>query len=197
MVTFIKESLLLKTKPKINFNERMTTTKVLPSAEANTPLQDLDSLTEREFEVLALIAAGYSNRSIGYRLGITKGTVENNVSYLYSELGVEEGNDIPRVKAALMYREKYPFGFVKQRVDADLTPREYEVLSLLAGGYSNARIAEELYVRRKSIENYINVIYRKLGIDGGAPSAYNPRVLAMLMFGRIHAPNGYKPETSK
>jgi len=173
----------------------MTATKVLPRAEVNMPLQDLDSLTEREFQVLALIASGHSNRSIGNRLSIMEKSVENYANHIYLKLGIEnDDNTFARVKAALMYREKYQFGFVKEKVDADLKPREYEVLSLLARGYSNAEIARELCIMNKSVQNYINRIHSKLGIYG-LNSSYTSRVLAMLMFDRIPAPNGYTPRT--
>ena len=45
-------------------------------------------LTERECEVLDLVAQGFSNPSIGARLGITEKTVRNQVSMLLSKLGV-------------------------------------------------------------------------------------------------------------
>ena len=40
-----------------------------------------------------------------------------------------------------------------------LTPRQQEVLSMMAQGYSNAAIAEKLVLGTKSVENYINAIY--------------------------------------
>ena len=45
-----------------------------------------------------------------------------------------------------------------------LTPREREVLSLMAYGYTNSAIAEKLLLSRKSVENYINRIYHTLNL---------------------------------
>jgi len=45
-----------------------------------------------------------------------------------------------------------------------LSPREMEVLRLLARGYSNARIAEELGIRERTVKNHAGRIYRKLGV---------------------------------
>lgn len=62
-----------------------------------------------------------------------------------------------------------------------LTPRQQEVLSLIARGFSNAGIAAELNLARKTVENYINEIYGSLGIDT-AGDQIQPRVRAVLMF---------------
>jgi DNA-binding NarL/FixJ family response regulator len=47
-------------------------------------------LTEREFAVLRLVAAGKSNREIGADLFITEGTVKAHVNNLLSKLGVSD-----------------------------------------------------------------------------------------------------------
>ena len=47
-------------------------------------------------------------------------------------------------------------------VEANLTPRERQVLSLIVRGYSNARIAEALVIEQKTVKNHINRIYGKL-----------------------------------
>lgn len=49
----------------------------------------LEPLTEREMEVLVLVAEGLSNREIGERLYITRGTVKAHTSNIYSKLGVQ------------------------------------------------------------------------------------------------------------
>lgn len=48
----------------------------------------LDPLSDRELEVLALIAAGLSNREISLRLHITLSTVKGHASGIYGKLGV-------------------------------------------------------------------------------------------------------------
>lgn len=45
-------------------------------------------LSDRELEVLQLLATGWSNRQIGEALGISEGTVKNHVINIYSKLGV-------------------------------------------------------------------------------------------------------------
>ena len=56
----------------------------------------VDALSEREVEVLRLIAAGYSNREIGDLLSIAEGTVKNHTSSILGKLGVRD-----RVRAVL------------------------------------------------------------------------------------------------
>ena len=47
-----------------------------------------------------------------------------------------------------------------------LTPRQQEVLELIAQGFTNAGIAEHLGLAEKSIESYVNAIYQQLQISG-------------------------------
>ena len=49
----------------------------------------LTSLTEREREILSLIAEGLTNRQIGERLFLAEKTVKNYVSRLLTKLGFE------------------------------------------------------------------------------------------------------------
>jgi DNA-binding NarL/FixJ family response regulator len=49
-----------------------------------------DVLSEREREVLALLARGLSNADIAARLYLSEGTVRNYVSSVYSKLGVSD-----------------------------------------------------------------------------------------------------------
>ena len=47
-------------------------------------------LTEREIEVVRLMAGGYSNREIAYALGTAEGTTKNQVSSILAKLGVRD-----------------------------------------------------------------------------------------------------------
>jgi DNA-binding NarL/FixJ family response regulator len=61
-----------------------------------------------------------------------------------------------------------------------LTPRQQEVLRLLAEGLSNAAIARQLTLEERSVESYINVIYQHLEISG--EPEINMRVKAALAY---------------
>jgi DNA-binding NarL/FixJ family response regulator len=62
----------------------------------------------------------------------------------------------------------------------DLTPRERQVLALIAQGLSNAGIARELVVTVAAIERHVTGIFDKLGLNQ-TPEAHR-RVLAVLTY---------------
>jgi DNA-binding NarL/FixJ family response regulator len=80
----------------------------------------------------------------------------------------------PEVIAQLLgrRREEDPLG--------ELTPREREVLTLMAEGLSNRGICEKLVVSPKTVETHVNSIFWKLDLVP-APDEHR-RVLAVLAF---------------
>jgi pimeloyl-ACP methyl ester carboxylesterase/DNA-binding CsgD family transcriptional regulator len=50
----------------------------------------------------------------------------------------------------------------------ELTARELEILTLMAGGAGNERIADELFIAPKTVRNHISNIYSKLGVASRA-----------------------------
>jgi DNA-binding NarL/FixJ family response regulator len=67
----------------------------------------------------------------------------------------------------------------------DLTPREREVLALMAEGYSNSALAARLVVTERAVEKHVTNIFGKLGFVA-APD-HHRRVLAVLTFVRSGA----------
>ena len=63
---------------------------------------------------------------------------------------------------------------------AQLTPRRLEVLQLMAQGYSNARIARELFVTEKAIARSIALIFVSLDLPPDPDD--HRRVLAVMRF---------------
>ncbi|MHA3724924.1 LuxR C-terminal-related transcriptional regulator [Leucobacter sp. HY1910] len=63
---------------------------------------------------------------------------------------------------------------------ASLTPREREVLGLMAEGRTNAGIAERLFVGTGAVEKHVTSVFQKLGLQGSG--AEHRRVLAVLAY---------------
>ena len=63
---------------------------------------------------------------------------------------------------------------------ARLTPREGEVLELMATGTSNQGIADALVITLRAVEKYVSSIFGKLGLP--ATGSESRRVLAVLLF---------------
>jgi DNA-binding NarL/FixJ family response regulator len=68
----------------------------------------------------------------------------------------------------------------KGSLTTGLTPRQQEVLNMMAQGYNNAAIADRLVLGTKSVENYINAIYQELSLSHNGP--LHPRVQAVLTY---------------
>jgi DNA-binding NarL/FixJ family response regulator len=71
----------------------------------------------------------------------------------------------------------------KERPDdplAQLTPREREVLEMMAGGSSNQGIADKLVITVRAVEKYVSSIFTKLGLP--STGSESRRVLAVLTF---------------
>ena len=80
----------------------------------------------------------------------------------------------PEVVSQLLARER-----PDDPVDT-LTPREREVLELMAGGSSNQGIAEKLEISVGVVENHVSSIFEKLGLPSARTESR--RVLAVLAF---------------
>lgn len=64
---------------------------------------------------------------------------------------------------------------------AALTPREKEVLALMAEGHSNTGIAGQLFVTVPAVERHVTGIFTKLGLNQAAQGRHR-RVLAVLRY---------------
>jgi DNA-binding NarL/FixJ family response regulator len=91
---------------------------------------------------------------------------------------VRDGGSIldPRIVEALMEAQRRRTASKL----AGLTPRELEVLALMASGRGNAAIARELTITDRSVEKHSNAIFRKLGL--GEEIELNRRVAAVLFY---------------
>ncbi len=82
----------------------------------------------------------------------------------------------PRIVEGLLSvhtrRDRTPFD--------ELTPRELQILGLIADGRSNTAIAGELVVTKRAVERHINAIFRKLELEESED--VSRRVTAALLY---------------
>ncbi|HXL88830.1 MAG TPA: response regulator transcription factor [Streptosporangiaceae bacterium] len=123
---------------------------------------------------LALVADGA--QGVGYLL---KEKVGDLRMFTDAVRRVSEGGSVldPDVVARLVGRKRMTGPLDK------LTPRERQVLALIAEGRSNSAIAQELVVTVAAIERHVTGIFDKLGLPV-SPQAHR-RVLAVLTY--LHA----------
>ena len=88
---------------------------------------------------------------------------------------VEHGGSAldPQVVATLLSSES-------DRAAGDLTPREREVLSLMAEGLTNAGIAKRLVLTERTVESHVRNVFSKLGLPAAEDG--HRRVLAVLAY---------------
>jgi DNA-binding NarL/FixJ family response regulator len=79
----------------------------------------------------------------------------------------------PEVVAQLLAR-------ARRHPHDELTPREREVLALMAEGLSNTGIAKRLFVTEGAVEKHVSSIFTKLGLEQAETD--HRRVLAVLQY---------------
>ena len=118
-----------------------------------------------------LLAMGSSG--IGYLL---KDRVADVADFVLAVRRVAQGGAAldPEVVSQIMLRSRHRDPL------AQLSPRESEVLQLMAEGRSNAAIASALTIADGSVEKHVNSIFVKLALE--PDSSDNRRVLAVLRY---------------
>jgi DNA-binding NarL/FixJ family response regulator len=110
-------------------------------------------------------------RGIGYLL---KDRVADAHEFVAAAVRVAAGGTVidPEVVSQLLGRHQRP-------IDA-LTPRELEVLALMAEGHSNSSIVERLEISQSAVEKHVRKVFTKLGLP--ETEHHHRRVLAVLTY---------------
>ena len=122
---------------------------------------------------LALTLLAESAEGVGYLL---KDRIADVKEFVSAVRRVADGGSAldPIIVSTLLAR---------QRTDdpiSQLTPREREVLELMATGSSNQGIADELVITLRAVEKYVSSIFGKLGLP--STGSESRRVLAVLLY---------------
>lgn len=121
----------------------------------------------------ALELIGSDARGVGYLL---KDRISDIDEFAEAIRRVASGGSVldPEVVRWMLGRKR------ESSVLSDLTPRELEVLGLLAEGCSNQGVAHRIVVSQRAVEKHVTSILSKLGLPA-EPEAHR-RVLAVLAY---------------
>jgi DNA-binding NarL/FixJ family response regulator len=121
----------------------------------------------------ALDLLAESAEGVGYLL---KDRVSDVAEFASAVRRVAEGGSAldPEVVALLVGRRR------KDDPVSDLSPREREVLELMAEGRSNQAICERLFITQRAVEKHVTSIFSKLRLPADAGD--HRRVLAVLAY---------------
>lgn len=122
---------------------------------------------------LAMRLLGDAAEGVGYLL---KDRVSNVADFIDSVRRVANGGSAidPTIVSALIAKQRTADPLSR------LTPREREVLALMAEGRSNQGIADEFVITLRAVEKYVSSIFTKL--DLSSTGSDSKRVLAVLLY---------------
>jgi DNA-binding NarL/FixJ family response regulator len=122
---------------------------------------------------LAMTLLADSAEGVGYLL---KDRVSDVKDFVAAVRRVAEGGSAidPMIVSTLLSKRRSDDPLVQ------LTPREREVLELMAEGRSNQGIADELVITLRAVEKYVSSIFGKLGLPSSGSESR--RVLAVLLY---------------
>lgn len=94
---------IIETKFKKRFSgSKISERQVREAMQSNSVSEDIGELSNREREILALMAQGKTNAGIAKILYINEGSVEKHISNILSKLGIDGGDDTHRRVAAVL-----------------------------------------------------------------------------------------------
>ncbi|MGE5459897.1 MAG: response regulator [Solirubrobacterales bacterium] len=134
-----------------------------------TPVLVLSQYVEERYATELLSG---DTRGVGYLLKDRVADVREFLDALGRVAGGGTALD-PEVVAQLLAR-------AKRHPHDELTPREREVLALMAEGLSNAGIASQLVITEGAVEKHVSSIFTKLGLQPAEQD--HRRVLAVLTY---------------
>jgi DNA-binding NarL/FixJ family response regulator len=157
----------------------------LPPTHQDEGLRAAIELRERHPSIGVLVLSQYVEPGLAMRLlsdsaegagYLLKDRISNVREFLAAVRRVAEGGSAidPVIVSTLLSRRRSDDPL------ENLTPREREVLELMATGSSNQGIADALVITLRAVEKYVSSIFGKLGLP--STGSESRRVLAVLMF---------------
>ena len=109
---------------------------------------------------------------IEYRFLVVEHSLEiygGLIALLFAVLGIWLGLKLTRKKEVVVFKEvtvsaEAPFALNEGKLrELGVTPRELEILELIANGMSNREIAEKLFVSENTVKTHSSRLFDKLG----------------------------------
>ena len=122
---------------------------------------------------LAMRLLSESAEKVGYLLKDRIGDVSDFVDAVRRVANGGSAID-PKIVSTLLQRRRNDDPLAR------LTPREREVLELMAAGTSNQGVADKLVITLRAVEKYVSSVFDKLGLP--STRSESRRVLAVLLY---------------
>jgi DNA-binding NarL/FixJ family response regulator len=156
--------------PPTNTDDGLRAAMEIRAEHPNTNVLVLSQYIEERYAVDLI---GDSAEGVGYLLKDRVGDLD---AFADAVRAVGEGGSVldPEVVGQMLGR--------RRRVDPldELSPRERDVLDLMAQGRSNSGIAEQLVITESAVEKHVTSIFDTLGIDRSGEA--HRRILAVLTY---------------
>lgn len=123
---------------------------------------------------------------VEYRLLVVEHSLEiygGIIAALFSALGIWLGLKLTRTREVVVVREAEPRPFVvdQTRLEAlGITPREHEILTLIAAGMSNREIAAKLYVSENTVKTHLGRLFAKLDARRRTQAVQNAKQAGLI-----------------
>jgi len=138
----------------------------IPTILEVSPLQKIVMLTvsETSEDVTRALDRG----AVGY---ILKGVGARTLADALRSVAAGEGYVAPSLSARLISARKHEEAPTRPPLMSRLTPRERQVLELVAVGMSNKHVANELDLQEKTVKHHMTQILAKLGVNNRTEAA--------------------------
>jgi DNA-binding NarL/FixJ family response regulator len=138
-------------------------TQRLTAAAPRARVLALTMMTDDEYVMDALLAG-----ACGY---VLKDAPINQIIEGIRAVANGESMISPRIASSVIRRLREPGQMEPAPSGAEITPRELEVLKLLARGLDNREIAEALYLSQHTVKNHVSSILLKLQVENRIQAA--------------------------
>lgn len=100
---------------------------------------------------------------------------------IYAGLKLKKHKEVVVVKEVEVVREREPFALNTEKLkELGLTPREHEILGLIAAGLSNREIGERLFVSENTVKTHSSRLFEKIGVNRRVQAVQKAKELGLI-----------------